>query len=371
MKKIIVIGAHPKSLVNFRGEFIKLLVKKKYRVIAMASNASLNQISKIESLGAEYIDYPIQRNGLNPLKDIKTYLTLLTIFNKEKPDHIFAYTIKPIIWGAIAAKSLPNSNFHALVTGLGFAFQKGNFVKNFLVTIVSMLYKFSLKNVQTVIFQNNDNRLMFLNKNLVTEQKTTLINGSGVDVRRFQYQPINTNQTKFLLIARLLKDKGIAEYIEAAKLVKEKYPEAIFEILGPEDPSPNHFPMREIKKYHDLDIIKYLGLANNVIPYIEACQIYVLPSYHEGLPRTVIEAMAVGRPILTTNAPGCKDTVIEGENGFLIPIKNSNKLKERMIWFIQNKDQWQDMGKQSRKIAEDKFDVHKVNNSILEIMRLK
>lgn len=375
MQKLIIIGALPASLTNFRQELLKAFVAQKLEVIAMASGATAEEIAKIEALGVKYIDFPVQRTGLNPFSDLKTYFTLKRIFKQEKPDHVFAYTIKPIIWGGLAARGFKTIKFHALITGLGFAFQSGSKLKNMLIKVVSGLYKAALLNAETVIFQNNDNRVVFVDRQLVDERQTHLVNGSGVDVRRFKFSPMNVNQTnvnqtQFLLIARLLKDKGIAEYIAAAAQVRRDHPEAVFSLLGPEDASPNCFPMEEIQKHHDLGTIQYLGKTTNVLPYIEACQIYVLPSYHEGLPRTVIEAMAVGRPILTTDAPGCKDTVNDGENGFLVPIKDSNALANKMNWFIKHKDQWQTMADNSRRIAEDKFDVHKVNVGILRIMGL-
>lgn len=371
MSKIIIIGALPMSLLNFRGELLKSCVEKGAEVIAMASGATEDEIAKIELLGVKYIDYPVQRNGLNPVKDIQSYFALKRIFKNEKPDIILAYTIKPVIWGAFAARTLKHTQFHALITGLGFAFQRAGVVKNILVRIISFLYRIALSNAATVIFQNNDNRQVFLDERLTTADKCHLVNGSGVDVQHFKYKNINLEEQRFLLIARLLKDKGIAEYIQAAEEVKKTYPEAIFEILGPEDPSPNGFPMHEIQKYHDLGIISYRGETANVIPYIEACQIYVLPSYHEGLPRTVIEAMSIGRPILTTFAPGCKDTVIESENGFLVPVRNSKALADKMIWFLEHREKWKNMSIRSRELAEEKFDVHEVNKNIFQIIGLK
>ncbi|PCI88897.1 MAG: glycosyltransferase family 1 protein [Hyphomicrobiales bacterium] len=370
MKKILIIAAYPKSLVNFRGELLKTLASMGNEVIAMASGATAQETKDIENLGVKYIDYPVKRNGLNPIQDFKTYLALKGIMKQEKPDIVFAYTIKPIIWGGLAANNLNNVNFHALVTGLGFAFQKEGFVKNILVKLVSSLYKKALKNSKSIIFQNSDNRDVFVKNNLIVTENIHLVNGSGVDLQRFSYVEADGRNIKFLLIARLLKDKGIAEYIEAAKIVKQQFPDADFELIGPEDPSPNGYSINELRKYDKLGIIKYLGSIDNVVPYIQNCHVYILPSYHEGLPKTVIESMAIGRPIITTHAPGCRDTVVDGKNGFLVPVKDSKILAEKMIWFIKNKEQINIMGKQSRIYAENKYDVHKVNSVILKILEL-
>jgi glycosyltransferase involved in cell wall biosynthesis len=169
----------------------------------------------------------------------------------------------------------------------------------------------------------------------------------------------------------LLGDKGIREFAQAAKIVKVKYPESEFELLGPDDPSPDGIPTDEIQRWIDSGLIRYHGSASDVRPYIESCGVFVLPSYHEGMPRTVLEAMSIGRPILTTNVPGCKETVINGENGFLVEKQNVTQLADKIIWFLENKNKWQSMSEKSVEIVTEKFDVHKVNNDLLKIMNLK
>lgn len=282
---------------------------------------------------------------------------------------MLAYTIKPIIWGGIAARLAKVSNFYALVTGLGYAFQKGGKVKNLLNTLVKFLYRVALKNSKGVIFQNQDNMQVFIDEGIVPKDKCFLVNGSGVDLSHFKVSPLPP-RTHFLLISRLLGDKGIREYAKAAEIVKQKYPEAVFELVGPEDPSPDGIKLGEVNKWVSSGAIKYSGATTDVRPFIENCSIYVLPSYHEGMPRTVLEAMAMGRPILTTDVPGCRETVINGENGWLVDKANVKQLTERMIWFIENQEQWSVMGEKSHAMANGKFDVHKVNAEILKIMGL-
>ncbi|MFT4850998.1 MAG: glycosyltransferase involved in cell wall biosynthesis [Sediminicola sp.] len=364
---IIVIGTLPSSLYNFRGQLLQCLKSVGAEVKALASGASTTDINAVEELGAEYINYPVSRSGLNPKEDFKTFKALRGIFKKQQPDVILAYTIKPIIWGAFAARSVPNCRFYALVTGLGFAFQKGNWKKNLLMKLVIFLYKTALKRADKVIFQNPDNRQVFIDLGIVPEHKTAVVNGSGVDITHFEVKPLPT-KPMFLLIARLLGDKGIREYVKAANIVKQKYPEAVFQLVGPEDPSPDGISLDELSRLNYNNSVDYLGGTNDVRPYIEACSIFVLPSYHEGLPRTVLEAMATGRPILTTDVPGCRETVINGQNGWLVEKANVEQLAERMIWFIENQGEWQRMGDASHPIATEKFDVHKVNQVLLKIM---
>lgn len=367
--KVFIIGAAPSSLNKFRGELIKLLSLKGFDVFAIAAQATNEQMKEIKSLDADYISYPVARNGLNPIDDLKTYISLRNIFKKNQPSIILAYTIKPIIWGGVASWVVPNCRFYALVTGLGFAFQKGGWKKNQLVKLVTFLYKVALKKSEKVIFQNPDNRQVFIRLGIVSEEKTCVVNGSGVDVRYFGVKPL-PDKPVFLLIARLLGDKGIREYIKAANFVKQQYPNAIFQLVGPEDPSPDGISLKELSLLNLHQGVDYLGSTKDVRPYIEGCSIFVLPSYHEGLPRTVLEAMATGRPILTTSVPGCKETVVNGENGWLVEKANVEQLAERMLWFIENPNEWQRMGEASRSMVEEKFDVHKVNKSLLSIMKL-
>lgn len=334
----------------------------------MTAAASPDVQEEIEATGARFEPYPIQRNGLNPLSDVTTLRHLRRRFLQLKPNVILAYTIKPVIWGGIAARRSPNTRFFALITGLGYAFQRGGFKRNLLNSIVVRLYRFALRRAEGVIFQNSDNRDLFVRNKIVGASKCHVVNGSGVNVSEFEVQPFSEGEPRFLLIARLLGEKGIREYAAAAEVVKQKYPNANFDLVGPEDPSPDGIPHSEIEEWHQNGIINYRGATNDVRPFLTDCHIYVLPSYHEGMPRTVLEAMSMGRPILTTDVTGCRETATPGVNGWLVPKADAEALAERMIWFIENREQWASMGAESRKVAEDRFDVTKVNAEMLRIM---
>lgn len=367
--KIILVGVLPSSLVNFRGELIKKYVSTGLPVETYCSGATSEDIEKVSVLGAVCHNYSVARNGLSPIKDLVTLYQLLKLTRENVNKKILAYTIKPVIWGGIASRFSSNTSFYALVTGLGYAFQPGSKLKSVLIWLVRNLYKSALKKSKAVIFQNRDNMQVFIEEGIVPKEKCFLVNGSGVDLSHYNLSPLPSTP-HFLLIARLLGDKGIREYVQAAKLVKQKYPEAVFELVGPEDPSPDGIKLDEVQQWTESGAIKYSGATTDVRPFIENCAIYVLPSYHEGMPRTVLEAMAMGRPILTTDVPGCKETVIDGENGWLVEKANVEQLAERMVWFIENQDKWQEMGKRSHDMAYEKFDVHKVNAEILRIMGL-
>lgn len=371
MTRFVIIGALPESLINFRGSLIQSLRNANYQVTGMASETQTKVTEQLATWGANFRAYPVQRNSLNPLADFKTWQSLRQTFQELQPEVILAYTIKPVIWGGLASRILPNTRFYALITGLGFAFQGETFKRKLLAKLVTFLYRTALKRAEQVIFQNPDNLNEFVQRGIVPAAKCALVNGSGVDISRHTHTPLSNNPPVFLTIGRLLGEKGFREYAQAAQIVKARYPEATFQLLGPEDPSPDGIPLSEVQHWHQQGWLDYLGSTHDVRPYLQSCHIYVLPSYHEGMPRTVLEAMATGRPILTTDVPGCRETVTPGENGYLVPKANAQALAERMIWFIENRDQWERMGKRSRELAEEKYDVHKVNAQLMEIMGLR
>ncbi|EGQ9935149.1 glycosyltransferase family 4 protein [Vibrio vulnificus] len=367
--KIILLGVLPSSLTNFRGELIKEYVSTGFPVETYCSGATPEDIEKVNSLGASCNNYSVARNGLNPIKDLVTLFQLSKLTRKVGNKKILAYTIKPVIWGGVASRLSSTTSFYALVTGLGYAFQPGGKLKTALNNLVKNLYKIALKSANAVIFQNPDNMQVFIDQGIVPKEKCFLVNGSGVDLSHYEKEPLS-NKPHFLLIARLLGDKGIREYAKAAAVVKQQYPEAEFHLVGPEDPSPDGIQISEVNQWHESGVINYHGATTDVRPFIKACNIFVLPSYHEGMPRTVLEAMAMGRPVLTTNVPGCKETVVNGENGWLVEKANVEQLAERMIWFIEHPEQWKIMGDKGHQMANEKFDVHKVNAEILKIMGL-
>ncbi len=371
MSKVVVIGALAESLINFRGDLIKAFVAAGHDVVAMAGHTDDVTRARIEALGACFWSYPVQRNGMHPRHDLMTLFSLRTAFIEINPEVVMAYTIKPIIWGGLALHSLRmDVRFYALITGLGLAFQPGGYKQAALTSLVTRLYRWALVRAEKVIFQNKDNRQVFINRKIVDFRRCVVVSGSGVNVTHFDITCLPQGNVVFLTISRLLGDKGLREYAQAAQIVKKIYPEAIFNLVGPSDPSPDGISLGEVKTWQVSGAVNYLGASNDVRPFIERCHVYVLPSYHEGMPRTVLEAMSMGRPILTTDVPGCRETVLSGENGYLVPKKNAKELAERMVWFIENRDQLERMGQASRRMVEERFDVHKINAYILRIMGL-
>lgn len=371
-QKILLIGVEPLSLLNFRGQLMQSIKTAGHEVVAVSAQPSADLAKRLAEAGIQHVSIPFQRNGLNPIADLTTCWALFRLFKQQKPDKVLCYTIKPVIWGGIAAR-LAGVKFFALVTGLGFAFQGESFKRRLLTALVSSLYRFSLFYAQAVVFQNKDNAQLFVDRAIVPHSKTAVVNGSGVDISRFAYQkPVvdDAQSMVFLCVARLLGEKGLRELAQASALVKAKYPNIVCQVVGWQDPSPDGIPIEEVVYWQSQGWIDYLGVADDVRPLIAASHVYVLPSYHEGLPRSTVEAMAIGRPVITTTAVGCRETVEEGVNGFKVAVGDAQALAEKMTWFIEHPEQIEPMGLASRKMAEEKFDVHKVNARMLEIMGL-
>ena len=368
--RFLLIASHPASLINFRGPLIRSLTEKDLEVHVVAPDIFQDKetVSQLKDLDVRVHEIALKRTGMNPLADLKSIYQLYRLMKKIKPHYSMGYTHKPVIYGSIAAWFAGVPKRFALVTGLGYAFQSNvSWLKN----LFSMLYRIALANVNKVFFQNPDDESLFYNLKIINDsnKKSVVVNGSGVDLDLFKPTPL-PKATQFLLIARLLGDKGIREYFQAASLVRQKYSEVRFGLVGWIDKNPNAINQKELQDFIDAGDVKFYGRMEDVKPAISQSSIFVLPSYSEGTPRTVLEAMAMGRPIITTDAPGCRETVINGHNGFLVPVKSVDELVASMIKFIEDPELIVRMGRLSRIFAEEKYDVKKVNKHMLEEMEL-
>ena len=367
--KILVMAGYAKSLVNFRGPLLSALARAGHEVIASAPECDEDIKQNLDNMGIKYCSLPLERTGMNPVKDVISLIRMVRFFRSLKPDIVLSYTVKPVIYGSLAAKWAGVPFIHSIITGLGYAFMgegyKGLVIKRF----VAGLYRAALRYNMSVFFQNPDDLDLFVTLHIVDERKTVLVNGSGVDID-FYTTDLPGNAPAFLMIARLLRDKGVQEYVEAARILKSKHPQTAFQLLGPLDSNPTSISKSVLDAWQQEGLIDYLGSTNDVRPYLRNATVYVLPSYREGTPRTVLEAMSMGRPIVTTDAPGCRETVIDGDNGFLVPVKDSTALAAAMERFILQPGLIAQMGKRSREIAEQKYDVRKVNAVIMQAMGL-
>ena len=346
------------------------MVKLGNEVVAVAPDINEKVQHQLAKLGVSSRVVQLNRTSMNPLKDLFLIKELYSLHREEKADYLLSYTVKPVVYGSIATRLAGNKNIYSIITGLGYAFTEHGLRQRIIRGMLLFLYRLALPWNCKVFFQNPDDLELFVSKGLAKPDQAVLVNGSGVDLQYFNERPLPVGIVHFLLIARLLAEKGIREYVEAARSLHKKYPSVCFLLVGPVDPNPGGIRIEEVHAWHDEGIIEYRGAVDDVRPIIEQTSVYVLPSYREGTPRTVLEAMAMGRVVITTDSPGCRETVVDGNNGFLVPPKDVSALAEAMEKFIKQPELIQPMGKAARRIAEDKYDAHKVNKEILKAMEL-
>ncbi|MBR4333260.1 MAG: glycosyltransferase family 4 protein [Clostridia bacterium] len=368
MKKFILISPKNRTVYNFRGDLIRDIIAKGYEVAVTGPDST--DVDKIEALGARFHEIPMNKTGTSVIGDLK-YCNALTAFLKaEKPDATLGYTVKPVIYGAIAAKRAGVKNVTSLVTGGGYTFISTSLKARILGVIVRTLYRVGFRKADHVIFQNPDDLKEFCEKGLVKKEKCSFVSGSGVNLDHFERAPLPP-EPAFFMLSRLLKSKGVGEYLEAARMVKEKYPQAKFYLLGKYETAMQDALDRDYVEAFIRDgVIQRFEETSDVRPYYAMCSVYVLPSYREGTPRTVLEAMTMGRPIITTDTQGCRETVLDGQSGFLVPIKDSKAVAEKMIWFLEHPERIPEMGQRSYEYAREKFDVKKVNAQMIQTMQL-
>lgn len=375
--KIVLIGNTAESLINFRGSLLRFLIYQGYEVFVISPECNADKERTLNSFGVQVFQIPIKRTGLNPFYDLKTLFSIYKILSDIRPEILISYALKPIFYGAAIAKILKIKHYPMLV-GLGYTagytFSEKFSVKmkgNIIWPIISFLYKFSLSNARRILVYNEDITSLFLEKKLIkTKEKVVLVSGSGVDIDYF-YEAEFPDDISFLLIARLLSDKGLYEYYEAAKIIKENYPTITFDIVGFIDESnPTAISKKQLDQWIEEGIINFLGRKEDVRLSLSDSSVYVLPSYHEGIPRSVLEAMSMGRPVITTDTYGCRETVIPQVNGFLVPIKDSKSLARAMEEFIRNPSLIKKMGQESRRIATERFSTSVINKIIAETIEL-
>lgn len=376
-KKIILIGTVASSFYGFRADLIRTLIKKGHQVYAFTSEYTAEDLKRIEKLGATPITYTLNRGGLNPLADIIATYQLSKKIKTINPDLVFSYFSKPVIFGTLAAKLAQVPRVIGMLEGLGYTFteqpeglsKKMQIIKKIQV----FLYKIALPQLDQLIFLNPDDPKDLLEQYAINVKNVEVLGGIGLNLQDYPYQPLNSIHLplKFLFIGRLLKEKGIHEFVQAAKLVKKIYPDTEFTVLGAIDRhNLGALQQTELDSLISSNIIQYPGHVSNIKDWIADNHVFVLPSYREGVPRSTQEAMAIGRAVITTDVPGCRETVVDGVNGFLVPKWNPEALAKKMIYFIEHPEQARLMGAESYKIAVEKFDAEKVNQRLVNILGL-
>lgn len=368
---MVVIGSLAESLVNFRGDLLRALMASGCRVTA-ASPAGPEWVdATLREWGVQRAVLPMNRTGASVMQDLALLIALWRLLRDLRPDAVISYTIKPVVFGSIASRLAGVPRRVAMVTGLGFAFMGGVSARQRLVQSVARgLYRVGLRCANVILFQNPDDEATMRQLGLLPrEADIRRIAGSGVNLARFSRQPLPEGPRKFLLVARLLRDKGIGEYFSAAARLKAAHPSAECHLVGPIDTNPSAVPERALQDAISSGAVTYHGPTDDVRPYLKECHVYVLPSYREGMPRSVLEALATGRPVITTDAPGCRETVEPGVNGVLVPVKDAEALADAMIRYAGLDDaSLRRQADASRELAERRFAVERVNADILDAL---
>lgn len=375
--QIIVINNQARSLVNFWSFLLRRMLTDGHQVVCLVPEGDAESDATLRTLGASVRYYPLDRKGLNPLRDAKTCLKLWQMFRQIRHEAksetlLYASTIKPVIYGLPMATLAGIPHRYAMITGLGYMFEADNPIKKMLTCLAAVLYHVSLSMAQSVLFQNQDDIQTFQKWHCLPQGiRLAQTKGTGVDTTRFALAPLPQTAPVFLLEARLLEAKGLYDFAEAARIVKKVCPEARFCLLGPPEENRGGVPLETIRTWEHEGIVEYWGETKDVRPFVAKATVLVLPSWREGLPCSLMEGMSMGRPVIATDVPGCREVVRNGKNGFLIPLRSPENLAKALLNFVRDPDLARRMGQESRQMAKEEFDAEIAANQILEILSLQ
>lgn len=361
MKKVLFICSTSNQIITFRKHLIEKFQSEGFEVFTIAFDDENRKT--IEDRGIKHFTVSGANRSLNPLKILTLKRNYIKILKQIQPDLVFTFMLKPNIFGTRAAKAVRIEKIFSMVEGAGDVFINNGVKWKFIRSIVCKMYKKSFKCVNEVFFLNQDDKKEFIARKLVNADRCEVISGIGIDTEYFQYKPMNSHNT-FLMIARMLKTKGVMEYCKAARIVKQKYPDAVFNYLGAE----GSVKISDIQEYIDDGSINYLGTTKDVRPYLEDCAAFVLPTYREGFPVSVMEAMASGRAVIASDTNGCRDAIEDKKTGILISVGDEIELANSLIWSIENPKDIEIFGANGRLVAEKSFNHYSINNKILEII---
>lgn len=365
--KIIIFSGFSKYPVHFHKELLLEMVIRGHEVYAIGPETGYE--GELKKLGVSFLRLSFRRHTANPFHGLLLLLRLLRIMNEVKPDLYFGYTFKPAVYGSVAAFLCGVKKRYIMATGLDSLFIKKKHGKMPLKHTARLLCKIGFYCSTRVFFQNRDDRSDMLKLKLLNRRKGLVIKGPGVNLDYYRPCPIPKRQI-FLFAGSLSRDKGVCEYIQAAAMLKVHNPEVQCWIVGAMDHGVSSITEEELMHSAEEGSIRYFGTAEDIRPYLNDCRFYVFPSYREGIPQSVLEAMAVGRPIITTDAPGCRETVINGRNGFLVPAGDAMALFDRMQWLLKHPGEAEEMAWESLLLVQKKYDMYKVNRRVLKKMHL-
>ena len=365
--RILIVSPKNKTVFNFRGDLIRDMIAHGHEV--MVTGPNMDFVDDILSLGvSEFIHVSLVKDNTSVTGDLAYLKKLKAVMKEKKPDLVFGYTIKPVIYGSMAAKAAGVPGIHAMVTGLGRVYASAGLKARAVRMVTKMLYKTAFRASENVIFQNSDDIDELVSGGYLPRSKTVLVNGSGVNMERFK-RTVLPEIPVFLMVSRIIREKGVMEYCQAARAVRKQYPEARFILLGGFDSSMGALKPEDIQPYIDDGSIEFPGEVKDPVSFYHQASVFVLPSYYrEGLPRTLLEAMSCGRAIVTTDWPGCRVPVEDGVNGFMVPVRDADALTDRLSRLAADGALRECMGEAAYKSCAERFEVGIINAHMREAL---
>ena len=365
--KILVVSPKNKTVFNFRGDLIKDMIAHGHNVVVIGPNR--DYLEDVLALGvSKFIEIAMVKDNTSVSNDLSYYKNLLSVMKEERPDMVFSYTIKPVIYGSLAARKAGVPRIYAMVTGLGRVYASGGMKARAVRLVTKVLYKRAFRGCDRVIFQNEDDIRELVSTKYLPEEKTALVSGSGVNMERFKRSSL-PEQPVFLMVSRVIREKGVLEYCQAARILKKTVPYARCILLGGYDASMGALKPEDIREYIDDGSIEFPGEVKDPVAFYGKSSVFVLPSYYrEGLPRTLLEALSCGRPIITTDWPGCRVPVEDGVNGFMIPVRDEQALSQRMIQLAEEPELLAKMSAAAYETCRCRFEVSIINEQMRSIM---
>jgi glycosyltransferase involved in cell wall biosynthesis len=368
---IAVIGNSAESLLNFRSSLIRRLIERGHEIVAFAPDFNQETLHATERLGAVPISFPLSRGGTNPFADLKSLLAVRRALCGLQPDAVLSYFIKPAIYGNLAAAMAGVPRRVVMLEGLGYGFadDKQSIRRRLINKTAKLLLRFSLSRSHTVIVLNEDDRHAIIELSKTSPNNVVNMGGIGVDLDQFTFSTVRENATVFAMAARLIAEKGVVQYVEAARRVRDQGFKARFLLLGTVDDNPHSLSHEQVMKWHAEGVIEWPGHVSNIQEWLSQADVFVLPSfYREGVPRSIQEAMALGRAIITTDNVGCRETVEDGVNGILVPPRDVDALADAMRKLIDKPGLARQMGKESRRLAEARFDARVADSRVIDLL---
>lgn len=369
--KILLVSPGALTLVQFRSDFIRALRHSGHEVCVIIPNESTALNEAIFSLGVTLRHLATSRTSINPLNEWRAIRQLHADIREFNPDIVLGYTHKGILYSGLALPRKGGSRFYGMLSGLGVVFTGTGWKKTLAQAIFRGAYRIAARRMQGIFFLNPDDEKQMKDGGFIPSSVVTwIIPGEGINISKYPATPVPVGPISFLMIARLLRDKGVFEYLLAAELVKNKCPEATFHLVGALDDNPASLTKAELARFVGEGHVVYHGAQRDVVPFLQSCSVYVLPSYREGLPRSTMEAMSVGRAVITTDVPGCRETVEPGINGYIVPARDAEALASAMLRFVEMPTQAIAMGAESQRIARERFEINRINALLFSHMNL-